>query len=430
MPGSVHNSDIRGLRKRPDSPTISVVLALLCLALAGCSPENEPVTPDPDGEPPVAGPPAIASVAPATFSTGRVILTATVKANGLPTQCFFQYGVYSGFNSTYSIYGLQTPSKPIGEIMDGVVVCDTVSGLGVDTTYHFRCVAMNSGGTTFGTEQTFVITAAPPVITSFISVVPGGLEVTVSATVRPNGRETRCYFEYGQTTSYGNQLSTASIGGGYSDSVVSSTITVPAPGTTMHCRLVAMNSQGRIESADRAFSLVEFVYPLTVGTQWKYSYEEWCLMGYHIIPGYIGSHIRGTQMWTVVGTGSPDSVCIQVSRIDSVERYDQGDSVMTSVTSFTVSISSVNYRVRWYELILAPFADREYRENSFSQLITVPRYLESGSDPLTIGNDGGNSNSFFARYVNGRGLVSFRKSYAGHSSINETLTLDSVYVAP
>lgn len=430
MPGVVANLAIKSFRRYSDSPMIPVVLAVLCLALAGCSPEDEPVTPGTDGEPPVAGPPTIASVAPATFSSGRVILTATVKANSLPTQCFFQYGVYSGFNSTYSIYDLQTPSKPIGESIDGVVVCDTVSGLNVDTTYHFRCVARNSEGTTFGTERTFVITAAPPVISSLISVVPGGLQVTVSATVRPNGLETRCYFEYGQTTSYGNQLSTASIGAGYSDSVVSGTIAVPAPGTTTHCRLVAMNSRGRIESADRAFSLVEFVYPLTVGTWWKYSYEEWCLMGYHIIPGYIGSHIRGTQTWTVVKTGSPDSVCIQVSRIDSVDRYDQSDSVMTSVTSFTVSISNANYRVRWYELILAPFADREYRENWFSQLITVPRYLESGSDPLTNGNDGGNANSFFARYVNGKGLVSFRHSSAGHSSVNETLTLDSVYVAP
>ena len=430
MPGSVPNPVIRGLRKRPDSPLLSVARALLCFALAGCSPENEPVTPSTDGESPVVGPPTIVLVAPATFSTGRVILTATVKANSLPTQCFFQYGVYSGFNSTYSVYGMQTPSKPIGESMDNVVVRDTVSGLDVDTTYHFRCGATNSEGTTFGPEQTFVITAAPPVITSGISIVTGGLQVTASAEVKPNGLETSCYFEYGQTTSYGTQLPTKSIGAGYSDIVVSDTITVPAPGTTIHCRLVAVNSDGRRESADRAFSLVGFVYPLTVGTQWKYSYEEWSLAGYHVIPGYLGSHIRGTQMWTVVGTGSADSVYIQVSRIDSIDRYDQSDSVMTSVTTFTVSISQSNYRVRWYELILAPFADREYRENWFSPLITVPRYLESGIDPLTIGNDGGDGNSHFARYVSGKGLVSYRRSTAGHSSINETLTLESVTVAP
>ena len=311
MPGAVPNPAIKSLRKHSDSPTIPFVHALICLALAGCSP----------------------TVAP---------------------------------------------------------------------------------------EFTGV-----PVISSGISIVPSGLQVTVSAKVRPNGLETSCHFEYGQTALYGTQLSTKSIGTGTSDSLVIDTIPVPALGTTIHCRLVAVNSRGRSESADRAFSLVEFVYPLTVGTQWKYSYEESSLAGYHVIPGYLGSHIHGTQIWTVMGNGSADSVRIQVSRIDSVDRYDQSDSVMTSVTSFTVSISKLNYRVRWYELILAPFADREYRENYFSPLITVPRYLESGIDPLTIG-----SGSFFARYVNGKGLVSFRTSYAGHSSINESLTLESVTVAP
>jgi len=127
----------------------------------------------------------------------------------------------------------------------------------------------------------------------------------------------------------------------------------------------------------QAFSLTNFYPPR--GQQWKYSYEEWSLAGYHVIPGYLGSHIRGTQMWTVVGTGSADSVRIQVSRIDSIDRYDQSDSVMTSVTSFTVSISQSNYRVRWFELILAPFADHEYRENWFSRSFKLSQIPESGT---------------------------------------------------
>ena len=97
--------------------------------------------------------------------------------------------------------------------------------------------------------------------------------MTASATVNPNGLETSCYFEYGQTTAYGTQLPTKSIGAAKSDIVVSDTIAVPVPATTIHCRLVAVNSDGRRESADRAISFVDFVFPLEAGTTWHYTYS-------------------------------------------------------------------------------------------------------------------------------------------------------------
>jgi hypothetical protein len=51
--------------------------------------------------------------------------------------------------------------------------------------------------------------------------------------------------------------------------------------------------------------------------------------------------------------------------------------------------------------------------------------VESGATTLSIGPD-----LHGARYVDGKGLVAYRQTPGGHSSVNETLTLDSVFVAP
>jgi hypothetical protein len=405
------------LGRRLISPATSVVRALLCLALAGCSAKEETVIPPQPQAPQIVAQPSIVVFGLSAMFTG------TININGIDTECYFEYGPTAS-------YGRKLPSKFIQAKLNNIVISDTVQNLGVDSTYHCRLVAMNPAGKTESDGKEFTTASGPPILVSETSVSISGTSAILTATVNANCRPTDYHFEYGQTTAYGVQTATKAIEVGGANIAVCDTITGLACDTTYHCRLVAENSAGRTESTDKAFSLAEFVYPLTVGTQWKYSYEEWCLYGYHVIPGYIGSHIRGTQMWTVVGTGSADSVYIQVSRIDSIERYDQSDSVMTSVTSFTVSISQSNYRVRWFELILAPFADREYRDNYFRSVTTVPRYVESGTTTLSIGDDQGMSSAHQARYVDGKGLVSYRHILGGHSSVNETLTLDSVFVAP
>jgi hypothetical protein len=366
--------------------------------------------------------PTIVSVAAVTVSPGMAILSATVKANNLPTRCFVAYGVYD--NSVYSLYDKVTPGNWIEGGRDAVVVCDTLANLGVDTTYHCRWSAVNSLGIVHASEQTFVITTGPPAISGGVAITYDGVNAILSATVRPNGLETTSYFEYGTTAEYGKTFPVKSIGSGKNNVVVTDTLPGPDPGITIHCRLVTQNSGGTRRSADREISIVPFVYPLTFGTQWSYRYTCDRLM--------LSYHGHGTQVWEVTEQPSSDSVRILVSRTDTISQYSWGDTVkvILSTTSITASIGQLAYFVRWFELTQAQYADPAYRENYFRQYATVPRYTNAGADTVSFGFESNDHVAEMARYVSGIGLISWRRLYNGHSATNETLTLESVTVAP
>jgi hypothetical protein len=72
--------------------------------------------------------------------------------------------------------------------------------------------------------------------------------------VNPDGAETKYYFEYGTTTSYGSRTAEASAGSGTSDVEESKTITGLTASTTYHFRLVASNSHGTTDGEDRTFT--------------------------------------------------------------------------------------------------------------------------------------------------------------------------------
>jgi hypothetical protein len=257
---------------------------------------------------------------------------------------------------------------------------------------------------------------SPPIISTGISVAPRGLQVTVSATVKPNGLETSCFFEYGATTAYGTQLPARSIGTGESDITFCDTIMVQGTGTTLHCRLVAVNSDGRRESADREFTLVPFVYPLSVGTKWRYRYFRQNL----------SYTMRGVQHWQAAEFTSANSVRIDVSQIDTVVyAYNTGGYTEQSSTSFIATIRDPDYYVPWNSLCLFQSPSQNY--------IAVSKYAEAGVDSITLGwtSTGGNGPSgCVCRYVTGVGLVSYHQYSPGNSYFDESLSLDSLSIAP
>src|SRR6202035_3423992 len=80
-----------------------------------------------------------------------------------------------------------------------------ISGLTASTTYHFRIVAHNSGGTSFGSDRTFTTltaTGAPVVITNPATLI-ASFSATLNGSLDPHGLTTTVYFQYGTTTSYG-----------------------------------------------------------------------------------------------------------------------------------------------------------------------------------------------------------------------------------
>ena len=80
-----------------------------------------------------------------------------------------------------------------------------ISSLSASTVYHFRIVAHNSAGTTFGGDRTFTTlrVTGPPVVTTKPATLIASVSAMLNGSVDPHGLTTSVYFQYGTTTSYG-----------------------------------------------------------------------------------------------------------------------------------------------------------------------------------------------------------------------------------
>jgi hypothetical protein len=172
-------------------------------------------------------------------------LNGTVDPSGRPTTWYFDYG-------TSTSYGKKTPLKDAGSGTGATAVSAAVTGLTTGRTYHFRLVATNDAGTSRGSDQTFVSSAAPTVTTKAASSVKD-TTATLNGSVDPNGQAATYYFDYGTSTSYGVKTPAASAGSGTSTKNVSAAVTGLAGGAIYHFRLVATNASGTTTGADQTF---------------------------------------------------------------------------------------------------------------------------------------------------------------------------------
>jgi hypothetical protein len=104
---------------------------------------------------PPAKPPVVLGTAPFAPSANGVTFTALLNPNAAPTTYRFQYG-------TSTAYGLETFGKSLGAGVTPQSVSFGVSSLASHTTYHFRVVASNRAGTTFGPDTIAQTGPFPP----------------------------------------------------------------------------------------------------------------------------------------------------------------------------------------------------------------------------------------------------------------------------
>ncbi|HET8861804.1 MAG TPA: fibronectin type III domain-containing protein, partial [Solirubrobacterales bacterium] len=83
-------------------------------------------------------------------------LNGSVNPNGDPTSCHFEYGLTTSYGSEASC------ASPPGSGYDPVSASAAISGLTLNTTYHFRLVASNGAGTENGSDLTFTTKSTTP----------------------------------------------------------------------------------------------------------------------------------------------------------------------------------------------------------------------------------------------------------------------------
>ncbi len=158
----------------------------------------------------------------------------------------FEYG-------TTTTYGLQTnwvTKSSTGEFNQ------IINNLNQETTYHYRAVAKNTAGTTYGEDKTFTTTGSTntePTVTTLSAGRISSNAAAVQGELTNLGGASSCnvWFEYGTTPSYGYTTTpiTKTTTGKFITSIIGLTSS-----TTYYYRAVASNSAGTSYGTQKTFT--------------------------------------------------------------------------------------------------------------------------------------------------------------------------------
>ena len=171
-------------------------------------------------------------------------LNGTVDPNGLTTTVHFEYGTTTGYGSTTA------NSTHTGNTTQSVSA--NITGLSPNTTYHFRLVGTNNGGTRYGHDRTFRTFSpiGPPVVATSAATNVASFSARLNGSVYPHALPTTVYFQYGRTASYGfTTAPRTKTGNNYQN--VFANISGLSAHTTYHFRIVASNADGTRYGTDR-----------------------------------------------------------------------------------------------------------------------------------------------------------------------------------
>ena len=196
--------------------------------------------------------PTVVTEAGSEVSQTAATLNGTVNPNGATiSNCQFQWGTTAKYGNTTGC------AQTIGSGTSPVAASADLTGLSANTTYHYRILATNPGGTTYGTDQTFSTGAIPfPGVSTSPASAVSQTGATLNGTVNPNGATiSNCQFQWGTNTNYGNTtVCGQTVGSGTSLVAVSANLTGLSPNTTYHYRILATNPGGTSYGTDQTFS--------------------------------------------------------------------------------------------------------------------------------------------------------------------------------
>lgn len=139
---------------------------------------------------------------------------------------------------------------------------DDLAGLAPNTDYLVRTSAERKSADGISTENTSGSTPLhtlliPPLVQTGLAGAVSDSQATLSGTIDTYGDQTTYHFEYGLTTNYGSSAPAGAegvAGNERGSRTFSRTIAGLQPATTYHYRMVATNSAGTAEGADRTFT--------------------------------------------------------------------------------------------------------------------------------------------------------------------------------
>jgi hypothetical protein len=126
--------------------------------------------------------PSVTTQAASSIAMSSAQMNGTINPNGYATSAYFQFG-------TTTSYGRTTGVGNFGNGISAVPISSSYSGIPANTTFHYRAVASNSGGTIYGEDITFTtlpLPGPPTIIAPGSDTTPGPVLGTLTPTFEWN----------------------------------------------------------------------------------------------------------------------------------------------------------------------------------------------------------------------------------------------------
>ncbi|MDB6154784.1 MAG: hypothetical protein JWL90_3237 [Chthoniobacteraceae bacterium] len=161
--------------------------------------------------------PTVATGTASLIATNTTVLGSKLNPNGLAASVSFEYGYTTS-------YGNVTPAQNIGAGYNDVSVNAIVSELSDGRLVHFRAVAVNANGISYGADQTFMTAGKKPVLSKpFVVTKIGEQKYTITGTCNPNGLATKVHLRIQTSSSVSGP--DQEIGSGFEPVLISFTVT-------------------------------------------------------------------------------------------------------------------------------------------------------------------------------------------------------------
>jgi hypothetical protein len=214
-----------------------------------------------------AAAPLIENGAQPGVTTTTAGVHSNIQTENEPTALWVEYVDAAGYDATaanpYEAGGktvaahLEATPYVVRNATRGIV------GLSAATAYHYRFVAENATGVTYGSDVTFTTAPlSPPMVTTGAASGVSATGGTISGTVNPESLKTSYEFQIGETSSYGGAEIFGDAGEAGGDEAVSTTLSYLVPGMTYHYRLLATNADGTTYGPDMVFTTPNVPSPI------------------------------------------------------------------------------------------------------------------------------------------------------------------------
>jgi Fibronectin type III domain len=198
--------------------------------------------------------PVVSTGSVSAIANTSAIVTGSVNPNGQATTYAFQYG-------TTTQYAQESGVQEIGAGTTPQTVSMQLTDLQPGTTYHFRIIASNAGGTVAGSDVTFKTAGLappappPPVLSTGAATSVGVHNAVLNGTINPAGSNVRYYFQLGTGQPYELETPSQTLSGGTAPVPVRAVVSGLRSRQAFHYRLVAVEEGGGVVAgSDLTFS--------------------------------------------------------------------------------------------------------------------------------------------------------------------------------